>query len=66
MNEWKDIKSCPKDGTKFIGWVNDEWIEGFTSDGESFWWASDGDGPSRKDDFPKFWKPWPVAPEVIE
>ena len=62
--KWKHIETAPRDGTKFLGWVNDDWIEGFRIEDGIAFYASDGDAPRQDKGEPKFWLPWPNSPET--
>jgi len=59
---WQPIKTAPKDGTGFLGFVRADWIEGFMYSDGCICWLSDGDGPSRAEDFPTHWMHRPAPP----
>lgn len=62
-DQWQPISTAPIDGTKFLGWVNDDWIEGFRIENGVTFYTNDGDGPTLDVHDPKYWKPWPISPE---
>jgi len=62
VSNWQPIDTAPTDGTKFLGFVTKEWIEGFSYDGTHFWYTSDGDMPTMFSK-PTHWMPWPESQE---
>lgn len=64
--EWRPIETAPRDGTGFLGFVRQDWIEGFAFWGDELCWLSDGDGPKFARDYPTHWMPWPEPPKAAE
>lgn len=61
-NEWRDIETAPKDGTKFIAWcVCEQTGDGWLVSDCDWWgdkWFSSGDGVVN----PSHWMPLPPPP----
>jgi hypothetical protein len=70
MTEWQPMLTAPQDGTVVLATWRDTWkdpgtknpnvhVEAMYCDGDSWWYAYDGDGPARP---PTHWMPLPEPP----
>lgn len=62
--KWYPIKTAPKDGRGFLGFVNREWVEGFFWNGDEWAYLSDGDITPKGRLQPTHWMPLPEPPDA--
>lgn len=64
VHGWAPIESAPKDGTHFLAWMRESWIEVMYYDDGNLYYGSDGDAPPRGRSLPKYWMPKPASPDL--
>lgn len=63
MNEWQTIESAPKDGTRFIAWHPEGYVDFFHwQKHANVGWRDGFIQCYREGDGPKFWMPLPSPP----
>lgn len=59
---WAPIATAPRDGTKFLAWMRESWIEVMYYDEDGIYYGSDGDSPPHGRSLPQYWMPLPPSP----
>lgn len=59
---WQPIETAPRDGTKFLAWMRETWVEVMYYDEDGIYYGSDGDSPPHGRSLPQYWMPLPPSP----
>lgn len=54
--EWQPIETAPKDGTKFLAFMRESWMEIMYYDNGDLFYGSDGDSPPAGRSLPTHWR----------
>lgn len=60
--EWQPIETAPRDGSGFLAYVKETWVEGMFWNGEEWSYLSDGDTTPHGRHQPTHWMPLPTPP----
>lgn len=60
--QWQPIATAPMDGTGFLAFVKEGWVEGMYYNEGQLHYLSDGDQPPKGRSLPTHWMPLPQPP----